>query len=110
MWRAPGMKRRSVLDLRFAVPGDIETRTGGYIYDRRLMLELRRLGWAIEHLLWGAGFPFPSPADLAAAAKTLADLPAGSLILVDGLAYGAMPALAELQGRRLRLVSLVHHP
>ncbi len=104
------MRRRSVPDLRFAVPGDIETRTGGYIYDRRLMVELRRLGWAIEHLSWGASFPFPSSADLAAAAESLAALPGGSLILIDGLAYGAMPALAEAQSRRLRLVGLVHHP
>jgi hypothetical protein len=110
MWRAPGMKRRSVPDLRFAVPGDIETRTGGYIYDRRLMLELRRLGWAIEHLSWSASFPFPNSADLAATAKSLAAMPDGSLILIDGLAYGAMPALAEAEGRRLRLVGLVHHP
>ena len=97
-------------DLRFAIPGNIETRTGGYIYDRRLILELRRLGWAIEHLSWGAGFPFPSSAELHGAGRTLAELPDGSLILVDGLAYGAMPALAELESRRLRLVSLVHHP
>ena len=97
-------------DLCFAIPGNINTRTGGYIYDRRLILELRRLGWAIEHLSWAASFPFPSSADLHDAARTLAELPAGSLILVDGLAYGAMPALAELEGRRLRLVSLVHHP
>jgi len=110
MWRAPGMKRRSVPDLRFAVPGDIETRTGGYIYDRRLMLELRRLGWAIEHLSWSASFPFPNSADLAATAKSLAAMPDGSLILIDGLAYGAMPALAEAERRRLRLVSLIHHP
>ena len=110
MSRAPGMRRRSVPDLRFAVPGDLETRTGGYIYDRRLMLELRRIGWAIEHLALGASFPFPDPADLAAAAKSLTALPDGSLILIDGLAFGAMPELAEAEGRRLRLVGLVHHP
>jgi glycosyltransferase involved in cell wall biosynthesis len=99
-----------VPDLYFAIPGNLETRTGGYIYDRRLMFELRRLGWAVAHLSWGASFPFPSPADLAGAARSLAELPAGSLALIDGLAYGAMPAQAELEGRRLRLVSLVHHP
>jgi glycosyltransferase involved in cell wall biosynthesis len=99
-----------VPDLCFAIPGNIETRTGGYIYDRHLMFELRRLGWAVVHLPWGASFPFPSPADLAGAARSLAELPAGSLVLIDGLAYGAMPAQAELEGRRLRLVSLVHHP
>jgi glycosyltransferase involved in cell wall biosynthesis len=97
-------------DLFFAIPGNIETRTGGYIYDRHLMFELRRLGWAVIHLTWGASFPFPTPADLVGAARSLAELPAGSLVLIDGLAYGAMPAQAELEGRRLRLVSLVHHP
>jgi glycosyltransferase involved in cell wall biosynthesis len=110
MSRAPGMRPQSVPDLRFAVPGDIETRTGGYIYDRRLMLELRGLGWAIQHLTWRSSFPFPDPADLSAAARSLAAQPDGSLILIDGLAFGAMPDLAEGESRRLRLVGLVHHP
>jgi glycosyltransferase involved in cell wall biosynthesis len=110
MWPAPGTRRHSVPDLTFAVPGDLEMRTGGYIYDRRLMTELRRLGWSIEPLSLAARFPFPEPADLAAAARSLATLPDGSLAMIDGLAFGAMPALAEAEGRRLRLVGLVHHP
>jgi glycosyltransferase involved in cell wall biosynthesis len=99
-----------VPDLAFAVPGDLETRTGGYIYDRRLMAELRRLAWSVEHLVLNAHFPFPEPADLAAATRRLASLPDGSLTMIDGLAFGAMPALAEAESRRLRLVGLVHHP
>jgi glycosyltransferase involved in cell wall biosynthesis len=99
-----------VPDLAFAVPGNLETRTGGYIYDRRLILELRRMGWTVEHLAWGASFPRPNPADLTAATRSLAALPDGSLVLIDGLAFGAMPELAEAEGRRLRLVGLVHHP
>jgi len=110
MWRPAGTRQRSLPDLRFAIPGDIETPTGGYIYDRRLMTELRRIGWSVEHLALGARFPAPTPADLAAAARSLAALPDGGLVLLDGLAYGAMPELAEAEGRRLRLVGLVHHP
>ena len=31
-------------ELWFAIPGDIETRTGGTIYDNRVMVELRAAG------------------------------------------------------------------
>ena len=110
MSRGAGTRPRCVPDLWFAVPGDLATRTGGYIYDRRLLAELRGLGWSVEHLAWGASFPFPDAADLAAAAGSLAGVADGGRVLIDGLAYGAMPAAATAAAGRLRLVALVHHP
>ena len=32
-------------DFVFAVPGDLDTPTGGYAYDKRMIAELRELGW-----------------------------------------------------------------
>jgi glycosyltransferase involved in cell wall biosynthesis len=97
-------------ELCFAIPGDIETLTGGYGYDRRLIAGLRARGWTIRHLALGPSFPFPDQRDLSAAARDLAGLAAGSLVLVDGLAFGALPEIAAAEGERLRLVALVHHP
>jgi len=92
------------------VPGSIGQRSGGYEYDRRIVAGLRARGWVVDvHEIDGA-FPRPSAAALAMAAQTLATIPDGSLVLVDGLAFGAMPAEVEREHARLRLVALVHLP
>lgn len=97
-------------ELRFAVPGDIDARTGGYVYDKRVIAGLRDLGWRVEHIALPARFPFPDAADLAATRQLIGQCPDGSLAMIDGLALGALPDLAEAESRRLRLVALVHHP
>lgn len=92
------------------LPGDIDTPTGGYLYDRRMVQELRARDWRVEVVALDSSFPAPTPAALAQADRALAALPDGAVALVDGLAFGAMPRVAAVHGARLRLVALVHHP
>ncbi|RFC63345.1 glycosyltransferase family 1 protein [Fulvimarina endophytica] len=94
----------------FAIPGDLETKTGGYAYDRRMIAELEGLGWSVTHLQLPASFPDPAPEDLRRAGDLFAALPDGTTVFVDGLAYGVLPELAEREASRLRLAALVHHP
>jgi glycosyltransferase involved in cell wall biosynthesis len=96
--------------LVLAYPGDLDTRTGGYLYDRRLALELEARGWTVERLSLPATFPFPSPVDLDLTRDRLAPLPYRTTVLIDGLALGAMPELAARTAGRLDVVALVHHP
>jgi glycosyltransferase involved in cell wall biosynthesis len=93
----------------FAIPGNIDLPTGGYIYDRRVLGLLPRLGVTVRHLALPGSFPAPTAADLAETERLLAALPAEGAVMIDGLAYGAMPA--ELVARvRAAIVALVHHP
>lgn len=98
-----------MLEAAFAVPGDLATPTGGYAYDRHVMAELPARGIAVRHVALPGSFPDPSEDDLAATGLILAALPAASVLVIDGLAYGAMPAplIARI---RQPIVALVHHP
>ena len=96
--------------LYFAYPGDLSTRTGGYGYDRRVIAALRDLGWDLRLVALGKGFPDPSEAQLQAAEALLAEIPDGSLVMIDGLAFGVMDAWAAHNHDRLKIVALVHHP
>jgi glycosyltransferase involved in cell wall biosynthesis len=99
-----------VSELVVAVPGDLATATGGFGYDRRIIAELAALGWKIEVLDLGCGFPRPTAAMRAAASRRLAALPRQCPIIVDGLVFGVLPETAEMLRESHRLVALVHHP
>jgi glycosyltransferase involved in cell wall biosynthesis len=94
----------------FAYPGDLDTPTGGYGYDRRILSGLRALGWQVGLVPLGDGFPYPSAGTLRGAAGRLAALPDNAQVVVDGLAFGVLDKTAAIEAGRLRLVALVHHP
>jgi len=94
----------------FLVPGDLGTRTGGYGYDRRIIDGLGAVGWQVEVQSLGPGYPDPDASALATAQRVVEGLADGALVVVDGLAFGVLPALAAAHAQRLRWVALVHHP
>ncbi|WP_137128968.1 glycosyltransferase family 4 protein [Rhizobium sp. FY34] len=96
--------------LFFAYPGDLELKTGGYAYDRHLIHGLQQLGWQVDLLSLGDGFPAPSADALALAEQQLSALPEDALVMIDGLAFGVMNEWAKREATRLRIIALVHHP
>src|SRR5215471_21525447 len=87
----PSLEPR-MLEAVFAIPGDLDLPTGGYAYDRRVLALLPKFGVGALPLQLPASFPDPTTADLEETARRLAAIAPHTIILADGLAYGAMPA------------------
>jgi glycosyltransferase involved in cell wall biosynthesis len=96
--------------LHFVHPGDLATRTGGYRYARSLLAALAQRGVAAQIHRLADAFPFPDSDALVHAEAVLAGIADDSLVVIDGLALGAMPAQVAAHAARLKLVALVHHP
>jgi glycosyltransferase involved in cell wall biosynthesis len=99
-----------VRNVAFAVPGDLATPTGGYAYDRRIIAELEHLGWNVEVIDLGDGFPRPSSDTRASAHARLAAVAKGKPIVIDGLAFGVLPETAAQLRLHHPLIAIVHHP
>lgn len=72
--------------------------------------ELRVLGWTIEVRELIGNYPSPSQDEIEQAANVFRSLPHGAVVVVDGLAFGAIPDVVRLHGQQLLLVALVHMP
>jgi glycosyltransferase involved in cell wall biosynthesis len=93
----------------FCIPGDIALPTGGYRYDREVLARFATHGIQARHLALAGGYPAPTEADLAQTQFQLQAIDRRTILLVDGLAAGAMPPslLASLPNK---VIVLVHHP
>ncbi len=93
----------------FAIPGDINTLTGGYIYERRLLEGLRAQGRDVAHIPLGASFPTPSGTDMADAGASLTDIAADRPLILDGLVFGSIDT-DILAAMKAPIVAMIHHP
>ena len=96
--------------LVFAIPGDLLTATGGYIYDRHIIDGLRANRWQVQVLGLGDGFPYPDLGTRQKACESLLTLEPGLPVVIDGLAFGVLPEVAAQLRQRHPLIALVHHP
>jgi glycosyltransferase involved in cell wall biosynthesis len=87
-------------EFAFVVLGRLDQVTGGYLFDRRLIEELRDAGRRVRVI----------ELDPAGADAALAALPDGMLTVVDGLTLPALGETAAAAAGRLRVVGFVHHP
>lgn len=98
-----------MIDVAFAIPGDIDTPTGGYAYDRKVLALLQDYGVSAHRVELPSGYPNPSDSDLTRTSQLFAQLAPDTVTMVDGLALGAIPP-ETVNAIQQPLVALVHHP
>lgn len=93
----------------FAIPGDKDRRTGGFIYEATVLRCLGEIGCATAHLELPDSFPDPTAADMAQTLGALRAVPADRPIILDGLVFGAIDpdGLAQVQAP---VIAMIHHP
>ena len=97
-------------ELHFVIPGDLDTLTGGYIYDKYILDGLSGRGRDVKCELLANTFPFPRSNDLEEASQKIGKISDGSIVIIDGLALAPLAESVENHSKRLVVVGLVHHP
>ncbi|RMB79790.1 glycosyltransferase family 4 protein [Streptomyces shenzhenensis] len=108
-----GIIPMSLRTLHFVMPGGVDdpaAPSGGNAYDRRLCLDLPGFGWQVTRHAVDGTWPRPGAAARDQLARTLRELPDGSVVLLDGLVACAVPETVVPEAERLRLAVLVHLP
>lgn len=99
--------------VHLVVPGGIHDPgrpSGGNTYDRMVGRGLAALGWRVEEQSVPGSWPHPGAAARRRLAATVAAVPDGGVLLVDGLVACAGAEVLVPQATRLRLVVLMHLP
>ncbi|MCX4766294.1 glycosyltransferase family 4 protein [Streptomyces sp. NBC_01275] len=108
-----GIIPMSLRSVHFVMPGGVDdpaNPSGGNAYDRRVCLDLAGFGWQVHRHLASGSWPSPQPAARAELARTLAEFPDGTIVLLDGLVACGVPEIIVPEAERLQLAVLVHLP
>ena len=97
------------MNLALIVPGPIDQVTGGYLFARHIVEELRARGDDVAVIELAGAFPDADSAARAAAAQALAALPDGAIAVIDGLGLLGFDACLAAETRRLKLIGFIHH-
>jgi glycosyltransferase involved in cell wall biosynthesis len=95
--------------LALIVPGSIDQLTGGYLFARRIVEELRARGDQIAVVELDGRFPDADATARRAAAEALAAHPDGALAVIDGLGLLGFADCLAAEAQRLKLIGFVHH-
>lgn len=95
---------------RWLSPGDPTQRTGGYLYNARVVESLRAFGHDVAFVVLDADWPEPSADQRPGLARALETIPPGVPVVADGLCWPGLGEAGRALAARNPVVVLVHSP
>ena len=100
---------KKIKQIYFIYPGNINAKTGGYIYEKNIINYSRKKNINIKSISLSSNYPFPNKQDLNYFLNFLKKIPIQSIIIIDGLALeGMFEIFNEL--KKFKIIALIHHP
>lgn len=98
------------MKISLLVPGALDQLTGGYLFARHVVDQLRQDGDGVQVFELEGRFPAADDAARDAATHALASLANDDGAVIDGLALAGFADSLPADSARLRLLAWVHHP
>ena len=96
-------------DIYFVYPGNINVKTGGYIYEKNIIKYAKLNNIYIKTIALSENYPFPTNNDIKYFLKILDKIHPNSKIIIDGLALEGMFSIFK-KILTYNVIALIHHP
>lgn len=98
------------MNLHFFITGDINTPSGEFIYNKKIIDGLRGRNYKVFVHNLPADFPFPSANSIAQLEDIVKSIPSDDLLLIPGVIVGSSPAIVEGYAKNHKFIAYVHVP
>ena len=98
------------MNVYFLIPGDTESKTGGYLYNKHVAAELIKQGVSLSVVNLPGNYPNATARDVAEAERAIQSCKKDSILLVDGLAGASLAALFKKFVGQYTFLYLEHLP
>ncbi len=93
----------------FFYPGNINTKTGGYIYEKNILQRAKALNFNLNAIQLCKNYPFPKKNDISTLKNIINKLSNNSVLVFDGLVFETIDKIID-NLKRFKIIALIHHP
>ena len=93
----------------FFYPGNINTKTGGYIYEKNILRRAKTLNFDLKAIKLSKNYPFQKKNDIRTLKNIINKLSNNSVLVFDGLVFETIDkVVGDL--KKFKIIALIHHP